>query len=123
MRVVEYKGRCKKPYTLRVGDILSVADDEANDDTFIVICKKNNTNYYLDPAYLELVTPAEEAEPFYVCENTESKSFEVRRKENHKVQAAFYYFSKDDTHAKREAAKATLEHCDRLNAEYRKEQK
>jgi hypothetical protein len=72
--------------------------------------------------FLELITPVEKLEPFYVCENTESKSFEVRRKEDHKVQAAFYYFNEDDVHAKREAAKATLEHCDRLNAENRKEQ-
>lgn len=103
-----------------VGLKCEVLQDEEGFE-YVIICG-NGERSAIDAAYLELVTPVEELEPFYVCENTESKSFEVRRKEDHKVQAAFYYFNEDDAHAKSEAAKATLEHCDRLNAENRKNQ-
>lgn len=99
----------------------TVHDNEQGKDVVIVPDAYTENVYCVCPACLELVTPVEELEPFYVCENTESRSFEVRRKEDHKVQAAFYYFNKDNAPAKSAAAKATLEHCDRLNAEYRKE--
>lgn len=124
VRVVEYKGR-KNTICLPVGAMATVAENEEDCACVEVFIPDDETESvtFIDPAYLKLVTPVEEFEPFYVYENTESKSFEVRRKEDHKVQAAFYYFNEDDAHTKSEAAKATLEHCDRLNAEYRKEQK
>lgn len=119
VRVVTYKGRNKTGVS--AGEIGLIDKDEKGADITVEVIFYGDDLWEVDPAYLELVTPAEEIEPFYVCENTESKSFEVRRKKDHKVQAAFYYFNKDDAHAKSEAAKATLEHCDRLNAEHRKE--
>lgn len=103
-------------------DIYTIEEDEEPQPSLVAVAS-NDGEYSEEFCFyeIELVTPVEEVELFYVCENTESKSFEVRRKEDHKVQAAFYYFSEDDTHVKRAAAKATLEHCDRLNAEHRKE--
>lgn len=103
-------------------EIYTIEEDEEPQPSLVAVAS-NDGEYSEEFCFyeIELVTPVEELEPFYVRENTESKSFEVRRKEDHKVQAAFYYFSKDDTHAKREAEKATREHCDRLNAAHRKE--
>lgn len=120
VRIREWHGR--KPEDNTKNKIWEVMYDEGD----YVDIKHDSYGHHekriISTCFLELITPVEELEPFYVCENTESKSFEVRRKEDHKVQAAFYYFDKDDTHAKSEAAKATLEHCDRLNAKNRKEQ-
>lgn len=131
VRLREYNGR--KPYDFwhkqtikHFGAKLdTVLDDEKEDSGHVDIFQDapiDELTVRVHASYLELVTPVEELEPFYVCENTESKSFEVRSKEDHKVQAAFYYFNNDNATAKSAAAKATLEHCDRLNAEHRKEQ-
>ena len=105
-------------------DIYTIEEDEEPQQSLVAVASIDG-EYSEEFCFyeIELITPVEELEPFYVCENTESKSFEVRRKEDHKVQAAFYYFNADDAHAKSEAAKATLEHCDLLNAEHRKGQK
>lgn len=126
VRVVPWNGRKYRDYDhsteLTTGSIGEIWEDEKDvQEEGLVSVIYEGYIRSVPPCYLELVTPVEEVELFYVCENTESKSFEVRRKEDHKVQAAFYYFDKDNTSAKREAAKATLEHCDRLNAAYRKE--
>ena len=114
VRVVEYKGRCKKSHCIRVGDILSIAADEANDDTFIARCERNNTDFYLDPAYLELVTPVEELEPYSVVDA--HTHWDVADKDMKTVAT----YSKGFHPNAKAAAEAER---NRLNAEYRKEQK
>ena len=115
VRVVEYKGRCKKSHCLRVGDILSIADDEANDDTFIARCERNNTGFYLDPAYLELVTPVEEMEPY--CVDKWESGWSV----NEKLPNGDFHIICVYEHFHPHAKQAAEAECARLNAEYRKE--
>ena len=113
VRVVEYKGRCGKPYVLIVGAVLTVSQDESKSDTFIVSCDKDGKDFYLDPAYLELVTPVEELEPYSVVDA--HTHWDVADK-NMKTVAT--YSKGYHPHAK-EAAEAER---NRLNTEYRKEQ-
>lgn len=88
----------------------TVAEDETINELVRVL--HNSTEYRLDPAYLELVTPAEEREPYgvekymhgwTVCKNIPGD--------------IVAHFINTHPHAK-EAAEAE---CARLNAEYRKE--
>ena len=71
---------------------------------------------------LELVTPVEELEPYIMLENVPSNSIEVRDKRTNKVEATFY-FGKDHAYTFEQAATRAEDERDRLNAEYRKEQK
>lgn len=113
VRVAENKGRCLKPYSLKIGDVLTVSMDEPNDDTCVIGCKWHDRDFYLDPAYLELVTPVEEMEPYFVEHYKHSNAYKIR-----KGGQEFAIFWDIHPHAK-EAAEAER---DRLNAEYRKEQ-
>jgi hypothetical protein len=65
----------------------------------------------IDPAYLELVTPVEELEPYSIGESTDYFSVEKDDEE-----LSLYW--KDKHPNAKEAAEAE---CARLNAEYRKE--
>ena len=113
VRVAENKGRCLKPYALKIGDVLTVSKDEPNDDTCVIWCKRHDQDFYLDPAYLELFTPVEELEPYIVGESTDYFSVEKDDEE-------LSLFWKDKHPNAKAAAEAER---DRLNAEYRKEQK
>ena len=117
VRVAEYKGRCLKPFSLKIGDVLTVSKDEPNDDTCVIWCKFYDRDFYLDPAYLELVTPVEELEPYFVQGFKGGYGvFHTRLQPEAEV---CHYFNDMHPHAK-EAAEAE---CARLNAEYRKETK
>ena len=81
------------------------------------------TSTTVHAVWLELVTPVEELDPFYIerqGEKTGGLCFTVRKRNGY-AEATFYFGacrSRDEQHAK-EAAEAER---DRLNAEFRKEQ-
>ena len=91
---------------------------------FVFISHEGHT-YSIDPAYLELVTPVEEQEPYKVWDTT--FSFNVGVEDS---KAVFYYgadmstcqYTKEQALAAAEAERDRLNaERDRLNAEYRKE--
>lgn len=109
VRVVEYKGRSYSLYwKKRLGEILTVTESE--DETADIEVDEQ----CIDPAYLELVTPVEELEPYYVRES--GSSFSIAREGEKGILSV--YFKGFHPHA-RAAAKADR---DRLNEEWRKEQ-
>lgn len=116
VRVAENKGRCLKPFALKIGDVLTVSKDEPNDDTCVIWCKWLDQDFYLDPAYLKLVTPVEELEPYTISEG--AGIIEVY---NEKLEAVKSWFYSDVKAGVKALAEAEAER-DRLNAEWRKEQ-
>ena len=113
VQVKKRDGRCngKDGEYLREA-FCTVAEDETQNELVRVL--HNATEYRLDPAYLELVTPVEELEPYEV---TESSDYYGVDKDDLEVEAAIFW-KKSHPNAK---AAAEAER-DRLNAEYRKEQ-
>jgi hypothetical protein len=89
----------------------TVVEDETRNELVRVL--HNCTEYRLDPAYLELIDPVEELEPYFVA--YDDKFYHVHKK-GEDAALAVYYETKHP-HAK-EAAEAER---DRLNAEYIKE--
>lgn len=115
VRVVKCNGRFfhdAGKYLL--GAYCEVADDEENGKLIRVF--HNSSEYRFDPAYLELITPAEELGPYYIKEC--SSTYEVwNKKDDHSIVAMFF---KSQYHSNQAHELAKTE-CDRLNAEYRKE--
>lgn len=115
VQVKRRNGRCNG----KAGEYLreafcEVAEDEEPNELVRVL--HNATEYRLDPAYLELVTPAEELEPYNVHET--EYLFRVMQVVEVGEQIVSEYRKSTHPHAK-EAAEAER---DRLNAEWRKEQ-
>ena len=107
-------GRCYSKATARIiGKICTVLHDEIEHYTVSIRWDEGECN--IDPAYLELVTPVEELEPYEV---TESSDYYGVDKDDLEVEAAIFW-KKSHPNAK---AAAEAER-DRLNAEYRKELK
>lgn len=114
VRVKNTNGRHYNSWSKKVeNQIFVVAGDEI-EHANVYLDVGGNRSYGVDPAYLELVTPVEELEPYSV-----------------KDDGGFYYIEKqDELHAlctfnknTHPNAKAAAEaECDRLNAEWRKEQ-
>lgn len=104
VRVVEYKGRNKTGVS--TGEIGLIDKDEKGADVTVEVIFYGDDLWEVDPAYLELVTPVEEMEPYSI----DPKNTNVLFKYGKKI-ATF----EDDDEAQ--------ELCDRLNAEHRKEQK
>ena len=116
VRIVEYKGRSYSKYwEKRLGQILTVTWSE-DENTSPEVDEQT-----IDPAYIELVTPVEEREPYIMPVNAPSNSIEVRDKRTNKVEAAFY-FGKDHAYTFEQAATRAEAERDRLNSEWRKEQ-
>ena len=124
VRVVKRHGR-ETPLASVMQDLSEktftvIADEDEDNDVLIDTSKGNR---FIQFSHLELVTPVEELEPYSVNENEHSKSYEVLRGHPVRVCAAYYYGGECPAYTK-EAAKAAAEaERDRLNAEYRKEQK
>lgn len=114
VRVVEYKGR-KNTICIPVGAMATVAEDEEDCACVEVFIPDEETESvtFVDPAYLELVTPVEELEPY--CVKKYRSLYAVERIDNHYIRPATYDIE-DHPHAK-EAAEAE---CARLNEEFRK---
>lgn len=112
VRIVEYKGR-NGTSTHHTGDVVTVDKDEEDCEWVFLKADDEHKLDVIDPAYLELVTPVEELEPYSVSENIHGW---VVFKDNPGTVVANY--NNIHPHAK-EAAEAER---DRMNAEHRKEQ-
>lgn len=122
VRIAKYAGRC---YTMFwesfVGDEMYVETSETAYSIPEVETSKGLQP--IDPAYLELVTPVEELEPYSVRESEVMQGFDIVR--DKLCVMAFPFGAKEcgwyyNRLAAKEAAEAER---DRLNAEHRKEQK
>lgn len=122
--VVERHGRtitCFPAGRIKEGDIVTVAENEAG-DAFIKVLTEDGHKMMIPWFVLELITPVEELEPYYVERQGETSGglcYTVRKPGGY-VESTFYFGgcrSRDEQQAK---AAAEAE-CDRLNAEYRKE--
>ena len=136
MRVVERDGR-KPPFCnyINLGEIYTVVSDENDGDVLLETCDKVDA---IDWFYLELVTPVEELEPYYI--ETETFDYEIRNENDDpdiKSIVAFHVKFQDPDEGLilnvksyyesyvylREHAEADAEaERVRLNAEWRKEQ-
>lgn len=112
VQVKRRNGRCNGKYGeyLREAYCLVAEDEEKNESVRVL---HNSSEYRLDPAYLELVTPAEELEPYEVTESTDY--FAVAHRITGDEPATFW----KQWHPN--PAAAAESECARLNAEHRKE--
>lgn len=111
VRVVEYNGRIK-PYLKDVlGKVYTL--DEGENDIHIAYIKADGIDL-LDVCHLELVSPVEELEPYEVTEYTDY--FAVFHRVTGGELATFWKECHPNPAAAAEAE------CERLNADYRKEQ-
>lgn len=107
---------------------LEVREDEKNSRVEIGIIGADCAHAAAAPAYLELVTPVEELEPYFIHECTEEESFDIFRhggNDYNLLRSVYYYKTENNDHAEltREEALAAAEaECKRLNEEWRKEQ-
>lgn len=107
-QVVERNGRnvtCFPVGRIKVGDIVTVAENEAG-DVFVKVLTEDGHEMMAPWFMLELVTPVEEQEPYSIDPENSNVLFKCGKK--------FATFEDDDE---------AQEVCDRLNAEWRKEQK
>ena len=122
VRVVNYKGRsfCMG---IEAGTLATVAYNEKESTNVDIEISEERCHAVvaINPAYLELVTPVEELEPYTVDECGFATTLYVRK--NDKVYLSIPYKEGASLFQTREEALAAAEaECDRLNAEYRKEQ-
>jgi hypothetical protein len=112
--VVERNGRtptCFPVGRIKVGDIVTVAENEAG-DVFIKVLTKEGHKMMVPWFMLELVTPVEELEPYKLIDSP--NTYNIVR------DSAMVMTIHKKSHPNAKAA-AEAE-CARLNAEYRKEQ-
>ena len=122
VRIVKHNGRKfdAAPPTFQLGKVYRVDEDEDTEHCYVML--QSCDLYYAHPvAFLELVTPVEELEPYSVKPGY--KSWHVER--DGKIYSLYPYNETVSFSVWRneEEAKAAAEaECARLNAEYRKEQ-
>lgn len=104
VRVVKCKGRDFNSWARIVKDQLLVVDIDEMLDCDISVIAENGEENSIDPAYLELIIPVEEQEPYNIDPANTNVLFKHGKK--------FATFEDDDE---------AQELCDRLNAEWRKE--
>lgn len=113
VRIVHYKGRdYNHKAKLSRGKEAKVLYDEA-ENMLISIKFPGKASILIDPAYLELVTPVEELEPYRV--EKDQHGYHI---ENNDGQWLVTYCNEFHPNA----YQAAINERDRLNAEYRKEQ-
>lgn len=112
VQVISLNGRCCGKYGeyLRGAYCIVLEDEEGG---LGVKMRHNADDYILDPAYLKLVTPVEEQEPYTLIDSP--KTYNIVREKS----MVMTIHKKSHPNAK---AAADAE-CARLNAEWRKEQK
>ena len=112
VRVVERNSRCDGRYGeyLRGAFCEVLDDEEKNNDVHL---NHNGSLYHIDPAYIELITPVEELEPYKLIDSP--NIYNIVR------DSAMVMTIHKKSHPNAKAA-ADAE-CARLNEEYRKEQK
>lgn len=107
------KGRALIPVDLKVGDKVKVCDEEKKGDSVIYVIDHIGRRYFINPAYLELVTPVEEQEPYIVT--YDDKFYHIHKQGE---EASIAVYSEARHPQAKEAAEAER---DRLNAAFRKE--
>lgn len=113
VEVKQYKGRLyTKFWAQYLGQVLAVGTSETETSSPELITKQGLQP--IDPAYLELITPVEEIEQYFIQED--SVSYNIRSKDECLIAAIVF---KGICENPMQLAKDT---CARLNAEYRKEQ-
>lgn len=115
-QVVGRNGRnvtCFPVGRIKVGDIVTVAENESG-DVFIKVFTEDGREMMVPWFMLELITPAEELEPYEVKDFIET--IQVRKRKTSITLATFDKESHPNAKAAAEAER------DRLNSEYRKEQ-
>ena len=122
VEVVKNKGRIGSTET-PVGTLATVTEDEEEAEWIYIQAEGSNKIDTIDPAYLELVTPVEELEPYYTALSTEeidgdTVEFWAVRDEHDDTVAKFYV----ELYRADGAQKAAEAERDRRNAEHRKEQ-
>lgn len=139
-QVVERNGRpitCFPAGRIKVGDIVTVAENEGG-DVFIKVLTEDGHEMMVPWFMLELITPVEELEPYYIEEET--FDYEIRNANDDPdigTSLAFHVMFQDPDESEilrvksyyesyvysREHAEADAKaERDRLNAEWRKEQ-
>lgn len=139
-QAVERNGRtltCFPAGRIKVGDIVTVAEDEAG-DVFIKVLTEDGHEMMVPWFMLELITPVEEQEPYYI--ESETFDYEIRNANDDPdigTSLAFHIMFQDPDESEilrvksyyesyvysREHAEADAEaECKRLNEEYRKNQ-
>lgn len=114
VRIVKYNGRKfdAAPPTFQLGKVYRVDEDEDTEHCYVML--QSCDLYYAHPvAFLELVTPVEEIEPYKLIDSP--NTYNIVRDS-----AMVMTIHKKSHPNAKEAAEAE---CDRLNAEWRKEQK
>ena len=104
------------------GKILTVLKDEEKYCNIFVETPISD-DCFINPAYLELVTPVEELEPYYVeqqGEKTGGFCFAVIKRKGYAETT--FYFGPCRSRNEQQANQAAEAECARLNAEHRKEQ-
>lgn len=126
VRVMERNGR--SPIlcgAVVLGDTYTVYADEDGGDVILDIGYGVGGGEPIAWSFLELVTPVEDLEPYFMYESKEEESFDIMKRVGklYLTRNCIYYKSDINDHAEltREQAKAAAEaECDRLNAEWRK---
>lgn len=118
VRVVENKGRKQACF----GSLATVKQDEDEDKVLITI--DGSGIWWVDAAYLELVTPVEEQEPYHINEIFDIDDgnligYEVAHSD---TRESIFYGGETHIRSIEKAKEAAEAERDRLNAEYRKEQ-
>lgn len=106
--VIVGEGEMSNPLYVALKPLLAVND-------------KHLSEIHVNAAFLKLISPVEELEPYCVVDNKNSKSVEVRRRNPERVVASFYWGGEAPAYTQEEARKAAEAECARLNEEYRKE--
>ena len=116
VEVVKYKGRIASMET-PIATLAMVIEDEDEAGWIYIQAEGSNKIDSIDPAYLELVTPVEEQEPYYIEE--ELGTIAILSKKDPIFHKCWHYAGVNSGVIAKEAAQAE---CDRLNEQYRKEE-
>ena len=108
-----YNGMIK----VKEGDYCTIHEKEHRNCYWVTI--PSGGNWCLDAAYLELVTPVEELEPYEVECDGDNEEYSVTCRNKF---VCIYPYDADSLHTKEQAKAAAEAERDRLNAERRKEQ-
>lgn len=112
--ISRYKGRAIIPVDLKVGDKVKVCENEKTGDSVVHVIDPIGRRFFVNPAFLELVTAVEELKPYSVT--YDNKFYHINK---HGEEASIAVYSE----ARHPNAKAAAEaERDRLNAKFRKEQ-
>ena len=129
VRVLKINGnlpKCQWAGNIPKEGVTGIVRELRKEDHFVWIDCKEIVGYCIDPAYLELVTPVEELEPYFVGESENSYDLFRKTSNGNQLRASFWWKhnpTPDLIELSKANAKAAAEaERDRLNAEYRKEQ-